>query len=113
MFGKLLKYEVQGQKILFQYEEMATRIEVISDEIINVFAGLRENEQRSKAIEGNKVKETAFSVNDMYSDKGYVEVSTDKVICRVCDDFKVDFFAPDSLRATLRVKDMYYSYPKL
>ena len=104
MFGKLLKYEVQGQKILFQYEEMATRIEVISDEIINVFAGLRENEQRSKAIEGNKVKETAFSVNDMYSDKGYVEVSTDKVICRVCDDFKVDFFEKDGTPVCLEYR---------
>ena len=38
MFGRLLNFEVQGQKIIFRYEEMTTRIEVISAEIINVFA---------------------------------------------------------------------------
>ena len=42
--------------------------------------------------------------NDMYSDKGYVEVSTDKVICRVCDDFKVDFFEKDGTPVCLEYR---------
>lgn len=92
MFGKLLSYEVKGQHILFQYEKMATRVEIITDEIINVFAGFREESHRSKAIEGNKEKETAFSVKDFYQEKGYVEIATEKVICRVCDEFAVDFY---------------------
>ena len=71
MFGRLLNYEVKGQKILFQYEKMTTRIEVISDEIINVFAGLREDEHRSKAIDGDKTQDTEITVNDLYKEKGY------------------------------------------
>ena len=77
MFGRLLNYEVKGQKILFQYEKMTTRIEVISDEIINVFAGFREDEHRSKAIDGDKTQDTKIAVNDLYKEKGYVEISTE------------------------------------
>ena len=40
MFGKLVSYDVKGQNILFQYEKMSTRIEVISEEIINVLQAL-------------------------------------------------------------------------
>ena len=37
MFGKLVNYEVKGQIISFKYEKLTTRVEVISDEIINEF----------------------------------------------------------------------------
>lgn len=95
MFGKLLGYETKENIISFQYEKMKTRVEVISDEIINVFAGLREEEKRSKAIEGDKTKKTNLAVNDFYKEKGYVEIRTDKVVCHVCDGFHIDFYEKD------------------
>ncbi len=101
MFGKLLEYEVNGQNIFFQYENKTTRVEVITDEIINVFAGLREDEHRSKAIEGNKAVETKVTIEDCYKEKGYVEIATDKVVCRVSDDFVVDFFDTDKTPVSL------------
>ena len=104
MFGKLLKFEEKGQQIVFRYEKMTTRVEVITDEIINVFAGLREDEHRSKAIEGEKVKITPVTVQDFYEEKGYVEISTDKVICRVYDDFMVDFFEKDGTPVCLEYR---------
>ena len=104
MFGKLVNYEVKGQIISFEYEKMTTRIEVISDEIINVFAGLREDEHRSKAIEGEKVKKVSLVVNDYYKEKGYVEIVTDKVLCRVGDEFFVDFYEKDGTPVCLEYR---------
>ena len=104
MFGKLVNYEVKGQIISFEYEKMTTRIEVISDEIINVFAGLREDEHCSKAIEGEKVKKVSLVVNDYYKEKGYVEIVTDKVLCRVGDEFFVDFYEKDGTPVCLEYR---------
>lgn len=95
MFGKLQGYETANQTVYFQFENHKGRVEVLTEDIFNVFSGIREEEHRSKAIEGDKKKETRIEVKDCYRGEGYVEIASSHVICRVYDDFKVDFYDKD------------------
>lgn len=113
-FGKLVSYEKCGNLVKFHFEKMDGRIEVISDKILNVFAGFQCEEHRSRAIEGDKAVETAFEVCEEATAAGVagisassgeaaisgesvkaVVISTAAVTVKVYDDFKVDFYKAD------------------
>lgn len=89
-FGKLVSYEVDGRFVHLDYEQHPARLEIISPEIINVFCGLERDSHDSKAIDGVKVRPSAFTVESMAD--GGLCIRTEQVQVRVADDFKVDFY---------------------
>lgn len=92
MLGKRLDYQIKGSKLQFTYEGGVAELEVIRDDIVNVFVPYETKEHHSKAIEGNKTIETKFSVTE---EAEAVVVTTDTLIVKVYDDFLVDFYKKD------------------
>lgn len=88
-FGKILTYTVHEQAVRICFEELEGQIEVITDSIINVFAGFETAEHNSYAIEGDKKKETWFRVENF---DGGISVRTERLEIRVYDEFKVDVY---------------------
>lgn len=91
-FGRLCSWEQQGNCINFTFEKGTGRVEVFTDRILNVFSGRVSAEHRSKAIEGEKVRETRFCVKE---ENGAVTIATDCVTAKVYDGFFVDFYKAD------------------
>lgn len=89
MYGKIKNYELNGQKLVIQFEEQEGIVEAYTDEIINVFCGFETKDHHSKAIEGEKRKETKVSVSRTNSEIIY---STEKLTVHIADEFKVDFY---------------------
>ena len=97
MFGALLNYEQKGQTITLHYEKQSVQIQVLTNRVINVFVPLKASEHRSKAIEGNKELPAAFTLNKA---DDHLILATDSLICRIYDDFMIDFYdkeVPSSL----------------
>lgn len=100
-FGKLISYEKCGNIVRLHFEKTDGRIEVITDKILNVFAGFWCEEHRSRAIEGRKAVETAFEVSEEAAggtpcgEGKAAVISTACVTVKVYDDFKVDFYRAD------------------
>lgn len=88
-FGKMISWQREGNRVSFHFEKADGRIEVFTEKIINVFAGIQSTEHRSKAIEGEKAVETPFDVS---AENDEVIISTAAVTVKVHDDFKVDFY---------------------
>ncbi len=98
MLGKMKNYIVNDNKIQFTFEKQVAYIEVIREDILNVFVPYETSEHRSKAIEGDKAVETAFAVSeetDAASGSKVVAISTAKVTVKVSDGFYVDFYRKD------------------
>ena len=89
MYGKIVDYSLEGQKLVIQFEKYKGIIEAFTDEIINVFCGFETETHRSKAIEGEKHKETKVSVT---KDETGLIFTTDKLRVYIADEFKVDFY---------------------
>lgn len=92
MLGQRQNFSVKENKICFSYEKGDAYIEVIRDDIINVFVPLETKEHFSKAIEGEKAVDTKIDVQE---EKDAVVITTDKLIVKVYDDFCVDFYKKD------------------
>ena len=89
MFGRRKSYSISEGIISFVFEGGEGSIEVLTEEIINVFAAFETKEHRSKAIEGDKSKHVVFEVKEGIN---YLEIYTAKLIVRVYDNFIVDFY---------------------
>lgn len=90
MFGKLLDYSLIGQTVTLHYEKQTAYLQVLTEEIINVFVPFYTEEHRSKAIEGDKQQSVAVSVTA--SDDFGVMLTTQTLSCHIHDDFKLDFY---------------------
>lgn len=88
-FGKLLSYSVEKNIIRLEFEFGRGRIEIIRDDIINVFSPFMSEEHYSKAIEGEKAVKTEFSVTPV---KGGIKTETAKITAIINDGFLVDFY---------------------
>lgn len=84
-----MNYEQEGQTITLHYEKQTARIQVLTNKVINVFVPFATNEHRSKAIEGNKELPTPFTLDRT---EDCLILSTDSVVCRIYDDFMMDFY---------------------
>ena len=62
MLGKRLSYQEEENKIHFFFEKGEAYVEVITENIMNVFIPYETKEHRSKAIEGNKAVQTDYKV---------------------------------------------------
>ncbi|MDE6387767.1 MAG: glycoside hydrolase family 31 protein [Lachnospiraceae bacterium] len=95
MFGKLLDYSRQGQTITLHYEKETAYLHVLTDQIINVFVPYATKDHRSKAIEGDKEQNTAFTLEETsvgLSSEKCIMLTTSFLSCHIYDDFKLDFY---------------------
>ena len=88
-FGELKGYEVNGQQVLISFAGGQAAVTAVTPEIINVFCGLKDNDHRSHAIEGEKEQPAKLTV---VRRQDSLWISTEQVKVRVCNDFYVDFF---------------------
>lgn len=99
MFGKLLHYKKDGQKVIVGFEEKEVVITVCTSSIINIFASIDGTKQESTAIEGNKVKEVNYSV---VKREDCLEIVTEQIVAKIYDHCKIDFY---DRNGTLRCED--------
>lgn len=103
MFKKLQEYRVEGQKVYFRYEEGSEAfkpcVEVISDNIFNVFIDYTGSGHRTRAIEGELGKrlndghnEENGKLESVSWDEAGVVIRTSQLTAIVGDDFKIDFY---------------------
>lgn len=89
MFGSRKSYEVREGIVYLQFQNGEGQVEILTDEIVNVFSPLESREHRSKAVEGEKSRHIHFEIREGID---YLELKTKKLIVRIYDDFKVDFY---------------------
>lgn len=89
MFGKLLDYCLENQKVTITFEKRKARIEIITDTIWNVFADFSGKESASLAVEGDKSQTTAFHV---CRESDGIVIETKSVTAKIYDNFKIDFY---------------------
>lgn len=92
MLGKRTDYQVEDHKVSFRFENGQAYIDVIRDDIINVFVPHETLEHRSKAIEGDRHCPAEFDVTE---EGDAVVVRTAVLAVKVYDDFYVDFYDAD------------------
>lgn len=92
MFGKLLKYEIQKQKISLEFEHQTGSITLLTDSIARVFAQMEDVVPVSKAIEHPLDQKVAFVTEQM---EDYLEIRTNALTIRVYDEFYVDFYGKE------------------
>ena len=103
MFGKLSNYTQKGQSITLHYENGDVCLHILTDRIINVFVPYYTKDHRSKAIEGDKEKCVSYTLEENICDGPAADdrcvckvmLTTPSLICRVYDDFKLDFYDRD------------------
>lgn len=89
MYGKLIRYEQENQKIKLIFEHQSANIQVINDNVFNIFVPFQTEVQDSKAIEGLKIKPCSLKILES---EDYLEIATNSLVARVYDHFKVDFY---------------------
>ncbi len=91
-YGKIVSFDAEGSRVAIQFEHRMAVITAVTEEIINVFCGLKSDSNHSFAIEGDKSK----SVNVIANMVGnYIIISTPKLAVYVYDNFRVSFLKSD------------------
>lgn len=102
MFGALLNYSRKNQTITLQYEKQNVQLQVLTDKIVNVFVPLTSPVHRSKAVEDDKELPTSFTLN---KESDHLVLATECLICKIYDDFKIDFYSKFNNEETLLCTD--------
>lgn len=92
MIGKIKSYSVAENRITLEFEKANGFVEVISDDIIRVFEDLDGINHVTDAITEDLRKCGEFKVNRL---DDCIRIDTKKVIVKVYDDYRVDFFDTD------------------
>ena len=91
-YGQIKGFHAEGNRVQITFENAVGTITAVTDEIINVFCGLRSESNHSFAIEGDKTKHVNVIANRM---KNYLIISTPKIAVHVYDNFKIQFLRSD------------------
>ena len=89
MFGKIINYKIENNKLFINFEKRAGIIDIINPYVVNIFSALKYNDHYSRAIDNLKYEQCAVYF-EQHND--YLELSTSELIVKVSDNFKVDFF---------------------
>lgn len=89
MLGKKISYEINGNEIAIQFEGGKGYIRVIKEDIIQVFCPLSGGEYPSKAVEGEKKRDTCMEIKEQDSK---LIIQTETLQICVEDEFYVDFY---------------------
>ncbi|HEY8391586.1 MAG TPA: glycoside hydrolase family 31 protein [Capillibacterium sp.] len=92
MYGKLIDYHVEKNKVTINYERITATITAVTPEIIHVFLPLGGTARPSYAIEGEKGVSVALTV-ERQADT--LLIGTDRLKIRVDPGFLVDFYTGD------------------
>lgn len=93
MYGKLIGCEKSGQSIAIQFEDGTGYLDIFSETIINVFAGIHSREHYSKAIEDRDKKRDASQTEvKIEKEAECIVVKTTEITAKVYDEFKIDFY---------------------
>lgn len=95
MFGKIINFSQKEEGVEILFENRIGKIEVITESIINVFAAYETTHRHSQAIENLKKENDVYYKVKRTTDG--IEIVTNKVIVKVYDEFKVDFFDKDGI----------------
>lgn len=91
-YGKLLDYKVTNNDVEIKYENKEAFIKIISAEIINFFVPVLRKERNSKAVEEIFSSSCKFQIKQV---ENVIEISTEKLIVKIHDEFVVDIFDKD------------------
>ena len=89
MYGKLINYEQVKQKIKVNFEHKTVIIQVINENVFNIFVPFQEENRYSKAIESLEIKPCQLRIRQT---DDYLELLSPKLTARIYDEFKVDFY---------------------
>ena len=91
MFGKILNYEVNEDKVLVNYEKIQRTITFLDEGVVNFFVPLHREERNSKAVEKvlNKNNKVKFQVK---FDSEILNIKTSILNINIYNDFKVDIY---------------------
>ncbi len=92
MFGKFIKYEVIGQKVIIHYEFQDGEITIVNPKVIRIYADCDEKRIPSKAVVKEGIIKSKF---DIKQDESFIEIVTDFMKIRVFDEFKIDIYKKD------------------
>lgn len=87
-FGKLLSVNTTDNKVILNFAERKARLEIIRDDIINVFCGFESDDHKSKAIETEKSVPTEFTTE---FSNGTLTLKTKCVTVTIKDNMLIDF----------------------
>ena len=90
--GKRISWKKCGNRVLIQFEKGEGTIEILRNDIINVFVPYETKEHRSKAIEGKKTVPTEYTVTE---EGDALVISTDALTAKVYDNLLIDFYKAD------------------
>lgn len=91
-YGRFIGYEIQDNVVIVNFEKEKVFIKLINSYIINFFSPIFREERNSKAVENLDNNYYDFRVEDI--DDG-IQISTDKLIVKIYDEFKVDIYDKD------------------
>ncbi|SHH60403.1 glycoside hydrolase family 31 protein [Clostridium grantii] len=89
MFGKIVNYKKENSKLIINFEKKIGIIDVINPHVINIFSPLKYEKHFSRAIETLEYEECEINFQSFDT---YLELSTNALIIKIYDDFKVDFY---------------------
>lgn len=89
MLGKIMGYEIKGQKVQIQFAAGAAFVEVLREDIVNIFVLYMSKEHCSKAVEGSKAVQTELKVEQ---DETGITIQTAALQIKVSDEGYVDFY---------------------
>lgn len=89
MFGKIINYVVENQKVEIRFEEQVAYVEVLTSQIVNFFVPYMNGQHYSKAIEGEKKQQTEV---DIKKEDDCLWIETADLKIKIYDEFKVDIY---------------------
>ncbi|MDF2587200.1 MAG: alpha-glucosidase 2 [Anaerocolumna sp.] len=89
MFGKIKALKQDKNVVIIDFEQQQGQIEIITENIINVFSGFETKEHQSRAIEEVKSVNTEYVV---IKKEDRIEIKTTALYIEIFDEFKVDFY---------------------
>ena len=89
MLGKLLNYNVEGNKVILNYEKNKAIVTIVNEKVFNFFIPLFREERNSKAVEIDLNREVDFKIENK---DGVFNILTSELKVEIYDDFKIDIY---------------------
>lgn len=89
MFGKIISFLQEENKIIIKFETGEAIVEVITPSIINFFVAIKREKHLSKAVENLKIEKCKI---DIKQEKDKICIATEELKVNIFDEFKVDIY---------------------
>lgn len=92
MFGKIIDYEVIGQKIIVNFEQQRGEITIVNPKVVHVYANCGMERIPSKAVINEGIVESKINIK---KNESFITILTDVLEIRIYDEFKIDIYGKD------------------